>query len=100
MIGIDNRASGCFSHEVSNFVGQLRECNRVVKGFGASSTSNIKMGTLKWSWLDDDGKIHTHLIPNSYYSKAGGVRLLSPQYFSQTTKDLNGTGRSTNGKRI
>ena len=100
MVGIDNRASGCFSHKASDFIGELRDCNRVVKGFGGSSTSNVKIGTLKWSWLDDSGKEHTHHIPNSYYSKSGGVRLLSPQHFSQASNDIHGTGTSTNGKRV
>ena len=97
MIGIDNRASGCFSHVSTDFVGPMRECNKLVKGFGGTHTSNLKIGTLKWSWLDDSGKMHTHYIENSYYSKMGGVRLLSPQHFSQVTNDLQGTGTKTNG---
>ena len=82
-VGIDNRASGCFSHVITDFIGPMRDCNRVVKGFGGSRTSNVKMGTLKWSWEDDKGIKTTHLIPNSYYSQVGGVRLLSPQHFAQ-----------------
>ena len=58
------------------------------------------MGTIKWSWLDDEGKQWTHLIPNSYYSQAGGVRLLSPQHFAQQTGDLIGAGSRTNGKSV
>ena len=100
MIGIDNRASGCFSHVASDFVGDLRECHRTVKGFGGTSTSNVKMGTLKWSWLDDMGKMHTHHISDSYYSKSGGVRLLSPQHFAQASKDKDGTGSTTNGNQV
>ncbi len=82
-VGIDNRASGCFSHVITDFIGPMRDCNRVVKGFGGSRTSNVKMGMLKWSWEDDKGIKTTHLIPNSYYSQVGGVRLLSPQHFAQ-----------------
>ena len=52
-VGIDNRASGCFSHVISDFVGPMRDCNKVVKGFRGSRTSNVKMGTLKLSWDDD-----------------------------------------------
>ncbi len=100
MIGIDNRASGCFSHVSTDFVGPLRDTNKIVKGFGGITTSSVKIGTLKWSWLDDEGKEWTHYIPNSYYSPAGGVRLLSPQHFAQQTKDLTGTGTKTNGTHI
>ena len=100
MIGIDNRASGCFSHVSTDFVGPLWDSNKIVKGFGGVTTSAIKIGTLKWSWLDDTGKEWTHYIPNSYYSPTGGVRLLNPQHFAQQTKDLTGTGSTTNGKTV
>ena len=99
-IGIDNRASGCFSHVSTDFVGPLRDSNRIVKGFGGSKTSSVKIGTLKWTWLDDQGKSWTHYIPNSYYCQSGGVRLLSPQHFAQQTGDILGTGTSTNGKQV
>ena len=100
-VGIDNRASGCFSHVISDFVGPLRDCNKVVKGFGGSRTSNVKMGTLKWSWDDDKGIKSTHLIPNSYYSKVGGVRLLSPQHFAQESqKEDRSAGSRTSAKEV
>ena len=99
-IGIDNRASGCFSHISTDFVGPLRDSNRIVKGFGGTRTSSVKIGTLKWSWLDDEGKCWTHYIPNSFYCASGGVRLLSPQHFAQQTGDLLGTGTTTNGKQV
>ena len=88
-VGIDNRASGCFSHVIDDFVGPVRDCNRIVKGFRGSRTSNVKMGTLKWSWDDDEGVKTTHLIPNSYYLKIGGVRLLSTQHFAQESQKNN-----------
>ena len=99
-VGIDNRASGCFSHVVTDFVGPLRDCHRVVKGFAGSRTSNVKMGTLKWSWENDKGVATTHLIPNSYFSKVGGVRLLSPQHFAQHSDHPNTTGTSTNATSV
>ena len=99
-IGIDNRASGCFSHVSTDFVGPLRDSNRIVKGFGGSRTSSVKIGTLKWTWLDDQGKSWTHYIPNSFYCESGGVRLLSPQHFAQQTGDPLGTGTTTNGHHV
>lgn len=83
-IGIDNRCSACISHVESDFEGPLVHCNRVVKGFGGSRTRNVKMGTLKWIWEDDQGVATTFRIPNSYYVPNGGVRLLSPQHWAQT----------------
>ena len=72
-VGIDNRASGCFSHVSTDIVGPLRDSNQIVKGFGGSHTSSVKIGTLKWTWLDDQGKEWTHYIPNSFYCEHGGV---------------------------
>ena len=48
-VGVDNRCSGCISHKVTDFIGELVDCNRVIKGFGSTRTTNIKMGTIKWS---------------------------------------------------
>lgn len=101
-IGIDNRCSACISHCTDDFVGPLLPCNRVIKGYNGSLTRNIKRGTLRWFWTDDQGRIHEHLIPNSYYSPSGGVRLLSPQHWSQTNKKSNKIKPSctTNHKEI
>ena len=83
-IGIDNRATTCISHKVHDFVGPLMETDKVIMGYNGSRTSDIKIGTIKWSWQDDEGKIHEHIIKNSIYSPSGGVRLLSPQAWSQS----------------
>ena len=64
-IGLDNRASACISHESTDFVGELRESNRVIKSFSGGRTKSPMVGTLKWRWLDDDGKEHTSIIPLS-----------------------------------
>ena len=79
-IGIDNRASAYISHKADDFVSDMKDFNRVIKGYMGSKTSNIKIGTLRWKWTDDLGLDHVHIIPNSYYSSDGGVRLLSPQH--------------------
>jgi hypothetical protein len=78
IIGIDNRCSGCMSHEAADFTGELKDCKRVIKGFGGTRHYNIKVGTLKWHWEDDHGRIHKFTIPHSYFVPEGGVRLLSP----------------------
>ena len=85
-IGLDNRASACISHEPTDFVGELRESNRVIKSFGGGRTKSPMVGTIKWKWLDDDGGEHTSVIPNSYYVPEGKVRLLSPQHWAQAHK--------------
>ena len=100
-VGIDNRCSGCISHVRGDFIGDLRPSNRVVKGFAGSRTTNVQVGTLRWSWEDDLGSRHTFTIPNSYYVPDGQVRLLSPQHWSQTqTKhsQRERCGEYTNGR--
>jgi hypothetical protein len=84
-IGIDNRCSVCISHCKEDFEpGTLKRCNRVVKGFGGSRVTNVQIGTIRWSWEDDNGVIYDFLIPNSYYVPDGKMRLLSPQHWAQT----------------
>ena len=87
---------GCIYHKVTDFIGELVDCNRTIKGFGGTRTTNIKMVTIKWSWLDGEGMVTTHRIPNSYYTPQGGVRLLSPQHLAQESKDLTGTWKEKN----
>jgi hypothetical protein len=45
------------------------------------------MGTVKWSIEDDEGVVHSFLLPNTYYNADSPYRLLSPQHMSQVTND-------------
>jgi hypothetical protein len=61
------------------------------------------IGTISWKWQDDDGMIHKFLIPKSFYVKEGDVRLLSPQHWAQTQKDvkpIQGTGSETVANQV
>ena len=80
LICIDNRCSSCMSHNHADFIGEFHEFNRTIKGFDGTTHYNAHIGTLKWYWEDDQGKVHKFLIPKSYYVPEGGVRLLSPQH--------------------
>ena len=62
-IGIDNRCTACISHRIEDFEGQLVDSNRSIKGFGGTRTKNVKMGTIKWKWLDDAGMEYKFRIP-------------------------------------
>ena len=97
-IGVDNRCTACISHQITDFIGTMRDTDRRIKGFGGTHTHPLKQGTLRWKWCDDEGKRHTFIIPNSYYAPEGGVRLLSPQHWAKTqadTKPTRGTGETT-----
>jgi hypothetical protein len=96
-VGVDKRCSGCISHVRSDFVGILNDCNRVIKGFGGSRTTNVKVGTIRWKWEDDQGRQHSFDIPNSFYVPDGKLRLLSPQHWSQSqTKSRKDERRAEN----
>ena len=92
-IGINNRCSACISHVPEDFVGDLSDSNKTIKGFGGSRTTGVKVGTLLWSWLDDNGIEHKFKIPNSYYVPQGKVRLLSPQHWAKHNKQSSSKGR-------
>ena len=100
-IGVDNRCTACISNKVEDFLNDLTHSKRVIKGFGGSQTTNLMVGTLKWSWADDEGIIHDFLIPHSYYVPHGNCKLLSPQHWAKHQRKLHpryNTGEFTNYK--
>ena len=86
-IGIDNRCSLCISHIAEDFIGELRESKRKIRGFGGVIQPKIKTGTLLWRWEDDQGQEHKFLIPNSLFIPSVKCRILSPQHWAQTRQD-------------
>jgi hypothetical protein len=89
LIGIDNRCTACISPVLSDFIHPPEPVSTTLIGFGGKPTTGLRKGTLKWSWEDDTGKNHVHIIPDSYYVPQATIRLLSPQHWIQT---LNTTG--------
>lgn len=96
-VGIDNRCSACISDQRSDFKGNLRKTNRVIKGFGGHLIKNVWTGTLVWTVEDNQGCTHTWHIPGSYFVPDGGVRLFSPQHWAQTRNDNK---PKPNGSRV
>ena len=102
-IGIENRCTACISHQVSDFLPDLERSHRMIKGFGGSRTTNFMVGTLTWSWADDEGKIRSFLIPKLYYVPHGKCRLLSPQHWAKYQRKISprfNAGEFTNHKEI
>ena len=89
---------------MEDFLGPLKDCHRFIKGFGGKNNTNVKIGKIKWSWLDNKGYVHGFRIPNSYLIPSGGVRLLSPQhcYRMQVGKNYNtiGVGEETTFDKV
>jgi hypothetical protein len=86
IIAVDNCCSRCITNNINDFVGTPIKVDVRVKGIGGSVVATHK-GTVKWNIEDDQGKIHSILIPNSYYNKESPYRLFSPQHFSQSADD-------------
>jgi hypothetical protein len=71
---------------------QIITNENIIKGFGNSETIIKYIGTILWNIIDDDGVKRTITIPNSYYVPTSGVRLLSPQHWSQESNEVNNKG--------
>ena len=85
-ISIDTGASFCLSHVIGDFVGPVKPIKRSLQGIGTQMT-NLSMGTLKWTFDDDDGRSHTFIIPKSIYAPQADRRLLSPQHWAKSQDD-------------
>jgi hypothetical protein len=60
--------------------------NIPIGGIGGPVKATHK-GTLRWTFDDDQGRPHTFLIPNSYYTPDTPFRLLSPQHWAREAND-------------
>ena len=47
-VGIDNRCSDCISHKIEDFIDTPMDSNRINKGFGGSTTNNVKTEPILW----------------------------------------------------
>jgi hypothetical protein len=98
-IGIDNRCSRTISGFIDDFIGPLRDTKQRIQGFYGAETRQVKIGTIRLQWDDDDGARHEFKINNAVYVPGCNVRLLSPQHWAQSLKDSTGqTGCWTNHK--
>jgi hypothetical protein len=83
-LGIDNRASAFISTDIDDFDGPLTDTNQSIKAFGGNRSPKIKIGTAKFRFEDDSGRLHTFKLPASYFVPGGGdERLFSPQHWAQ-----------------
>ena len=96
---VDNCASRCITHSLKDFVTPPRAVNGRVRGMGGDNVAVTAVGTIRWSFDDDNGMTHTFLIPGSLYIPSSPARLFSPQHWAQERKDdhpnKNGTYQAT-----
>ena len=68
--------------------------NARVKGvWRAINLSHI--GTIKWSFQDNEGRSQTFIIKDSFYAPNAPCRLLSPQHWSQNSNDNTARSKGT-----
>ncbi len=84
--GINNRCSTCISNVREHFIGDLVKSNKVIKGYGGTKVHNVWLGTMQLKIVDDNGRVETFTIPNSYCAPDGDARLLSPQHWAKAMK--------------
>ena len=91
-MAVDNCCSNCISNCLDDFVGPLQRVIARVKGIGGTQVVATMKGVLRWRITDDEGRVHTFLIKDSYYHKESPYRLVSPQHLAQACYD---DGRGT-----
>ena len=79
---IDNCCTACITNCVHDFCDLPRKTRSSLSGIGGPIGITLQ-GTLKWTFLDDQGQQHTFRIPNAYYAPNAPHRLFSPQHWSQ-----------------
>jgi GAG-pre-integrase domain len=99
VIHVDNCASRCITNSLTDLVKPPQKVIGRVKGMGGDKVAVAAVGTLRWTFDDDDGMTHAFLIPGSLYIPDSPARLFSPQHWAQERKDnspkRNGTWQAT-----
>jgi hypothetical protein len=65
---LDNHASKCLTNNLQDFLGTPTPTRARIKGIGGARVQATYKGTVRWSFADDDGRVHDFLLPDTYYS--------------------------------
>jgi hypothetical protein len=71
---VDNCASASVTSDVQDFIAPPRASRTRIIGVNGVSSATL-VGTVRWRIEDDDGKIHSIILPNTYYSREAPYRL-------------------------
>ena len=63
---VDGGATASITNNLNDFVKSPQKTSIRIKGFNGTS-SNARVGTVKWTILDDNGVRHVLKIPDTYY---------------------------------
>ena len=73
--------------------------NKVVATIGGQVNFPKGIGTVKWSWRDELGDVHTHRIEQVHYFPSSPVNILGITAFGRQLNDEETTGIDTRWKR-
>jgi hypothetical protein len=96
---VDDGATVSITNNLNNFVTPPQKSNIRIKGFNGTS-SNAKVGTVKWPIVDDNVVCHVLQTPNTNCVASCPMILLSPQHYSQQIKDHQGTYSTNYGDQV
>ena len=65
--------------------------NKVVATIGGKNNFPKGIGTVKWSWLDELGEVHTHQIEQVHYFPSSPVNILGITTFGRQLNDEDTT---------
>jgi hypothetical protein len=84
---VDSGCSYCITNDMSHFVGKVQKLRAKVTGIGGEQILATSVGTVKWSFTNDQGQMHHEYIPNTYYNAQSPYCLYSPQHIAQIAQD-------------
>jgi hypothetical protein len=94
-IMLDNRASKCLTNCLEDFIKPPKKARVQIKGIGGAKVEATWKGTVKWAFEDNEGKVHSFTIPDTYYSLNIPGRILSLQHWAQEANDNTPLPRGT-----
>jgi hypothetical protein len=92
---VDNCCSQSITNSLQDFIKPPKISDMWIRGLNGQTITQTKVGTVRWRIHDDAGRIHSILLPNTYYSPHAERRLLSPQHWAQIAKNGRGTKCTT-----
>ena len=92
----DNSANVHICNNREMFVGEISPYDKMkvatIDGKGHSASG---IGTVRWKWSDDNGKVHDIMVDNVLFFPQSPINILSVTSFAQQLNDPEGTGITT-----
>ena len=77
---VDNCATSSITNDINDCITAIQPVRRKIKGIAGLFKTEIYSTTIKWHFEDDNGAIHTFVLPRSFYIPSTSNRLFSPQH--------------------